>query len=341
MANFKHVTVGDSHTCALQKNGEVYCFGYNAYGQLGNGSYQNSLVLTKAINLKNVEKLVSNDTSTCALISNGNVRCFGYNSTNNLGDSLTQKSNIATITSLPKDKVVNIFSGLHHYCALTQDDELWCFGRNSNGQLGLPSNISRSNPFKIDHPVPIKQAYLGPYATCFKDFNEEIYCSGYNDQNLFSESSELNIYGFEKSYEANKVSYLSLTNHHSCAIHNSSLLCNEANGVDGSTLFHKIEKFKKLNKSLPIAHRNSNRYEAKGLISLSAALSFELDDSLSYSWSLNSPASSNASLISSESKFSSFYADVTGTYTVFITVSKGNQSNSTSYPVFISDEESV
>ncbi|MBX7194525.1 MAG: hypothetical protein K1X94_20885 [Sandaracinaceae bacterium] len=129
------VANGQYHTCALRSSGTVVCWGYNANGQLGDGSTTDSLTPIVVPGLSDVVDLVAGWEHTCALLSDGHVRCWGGNSNGQLGDSTgtDQPSPVAVLddTSLELDRVTRIESGRYTTCALRTSGVLWCWGLNN------------------------------------------------------------------------------------------------------------------------------------------------------------------------------------------------------------------
>jgi alpha-tubulin suppressor-like RCC1 family protein len=81
------VSIGNFHTCVVTNQGSVECVGYNASGQLGNGS--NSLGATttwqEALTTGAVA-VACGDSHTCALMSDEKVYCWGNNNDGEIGD---------------------------------------------------------------------------------------------------------------------------------------------------------------------------------------------------------------------------------------------------------------
>lgn len=70
------IVSGEQHACALTEDGEVYCWGGNPHGQLGNGSLRASSKPLKVEGLA-ATQVVAGDASTCALRTDGEVVCWG------------------------------------------------------------------------------------------------------------------------------------------------------------------------------------------------------------------------------------------------------------------------
>ena len=142
---------GTMHTCLGMNDGSMFCWGYNAYGQLGNGGYSNS-------NSPMTAPLSSNQLLTsvqiglfhsCALFDSGQVACWGDNSNGQLGDGSQSGSGIPVIVNLDTN-ATSIAVGQRHTCVILDDASLQCWGANEAGQLGDGSNSNRDNPTVID-----------------------------------------------------------------------------------------------------------------------------------------------------------------------------------------------
>jgi cysteine-rich repeat protein len=107
---FVSVSAGLDHTCALTQSGNVYCWGSNASGQLGNGD-STELPETEEPTLIDfgeeglgASEIASGSFHTCALLTNGRVRCWGEGSEGQLGqgstDSLGDTEAVAAIADV-------------------------------------------------------------------------------------------------------------------------------------------------------------------------------------------------------------------------------------------------
>ena len=81
---------GGYRSCALTDGGGVKCWGYNIYGQLGDGTITNRWAPGKMINLAgNVSSTGAGEFHTCAVLTTGAVQCWGHNNYGQLGDGTT------------------------------------------------------------------------------------------------------------------------------------------------------------------------------------------------------------------------------------------------------------
>jgi alpha-tubulin suppressor-like RCC1 family protein len=78
------------HSCAVLSNNTIQCWGANDYGQLGNGTTDNSSLPVTVPGISNATEVTAGFQHTCALLSDSTVKCWGYNNQGQLGDGTKQ-----------------------------------------------------------------------------------------------------------------------------------------------------------------------------------------------------------------------------------------------------------
>ena len=131
------VAGGGYHTCASLASGGVKCWGYNASGQLGDGTRELRTTPVAVVGLTtDVSALALGANHSCALSNAGGVLCWGENSEGQVGDG-TARNTKRPKQVLGMDAGVDaITSGLWHTCALAGGD-MSCWGQNIAGQVGM------------------------------------------------------------------------------------------------------------------------------------------------------------------------------------------------------------
>lgn len=193
----RKVGVGARFSCALLNMGEVACWGSNTLGELGIGDTN---IITESlepvspllgVRLGEASRVRALDISVgsyhaCALMSDKTVECWGWGYSGEVGNGQSGNSNtsflpttVLTSVGMPLVDVRYINAGNGTSCAITETDETWCWGGNSNGQLGLGDTVSRSFATKIPskESAPYKQDFSAGlpggswyYYTSNKDF---------------------------------------------------------------------------------------------------------------------------------------------------------------------------
>ncbi len=124
------------HFCAIRRGGEVYCWGANPHGQLGEGTQQARWVPTPVLGLTEVINVDVSASHSCAVTYSGKVYCWGKNSDGQLGDGTTDdKNRVTAVAGLPAD-ITQVSAGAAHSCAVAKSGTVYCWGANRSGELG-------------------------------------------------------------------------------------------------------------------------------------------------------------------------------------------------------------
>jgi alpha-tubulin suppressor-like RCC1 family protein len=143
------VQAGANFTVALKSNGEIWTWGDNSYGQLGNGTYVDSLVPIKVpILYRDWKKISAFGPHVLALRSNGELWAWGKNDLGELGigNNTNQSSPLRVGSS---SDWIDVMSGGHHSLALKANGEIWAWGFNYYGQIGDGTRTSRNTPVLV------------------------------------------------------------------------------------------------------------------------------------------------------------------------------------------------
>jgi alpha-tubulin suppressor-like RCC1 family protein len=155
-----------SHTCGVAGK-QVYCWGSNARGQLGDGSTSNSPVPALVAGGNRYVGVAVGENHTCAWTSANRGHCWGGNDVGQLGVGSTND----TVHSTPVSGNLglrSISAGATHTCADSIIGTIHCWGVNSDGQLGHGSNDTLLTPGRVVGLVIAKTLSLsaGAYHTC-------------------------------------------------------------------------------------------------------------------------------------------------------------------------------
>ena len=189
------VSAGDYHTCAILDNGDLKCWGHDYYGQLGNGGSSNTDAYapsSTAINLGTGRTAVAVSSGmhhTCAILDNGDLKCWGYDYYGQLGDgggNTNAHAPSSTAIDLGTGRTaVAVSAGLYHTCAILDNGDLKCWGRNTYGALGdggsnADTNAPSSTAIDLGTGRTAVAIDAGSEYTCAILDNDDLKCWGYD-----------------------------------------------------------------------------------------------------------------------------------------------------------------
>jgi alpha-tubulin suppressor-like RCC1 family protein len=177
------VSAGGFHTCAVLSTGGIDCWGFNKYGQLGNGTTTTSTIPVAVSGVSDATAVASGERFTCAVLATGGVDCWGNNTAGQLGDGTTEGSLTPMPVSGISDATV-ISAGYNSACALLSSGAIDCWGSNEDGQLGDETAESSATPVVVHGisdatNVMTSDAY-GSF-TCATLSSGSIDCWGFNE----------------------------------------------------------------------------------------------------------------------------------------------------------------
>lgn len=147
------VACGWRHTISVTTSGTIYTYGWSKYGQLGHGDFEDHLIPHKleAFSGQIISQISGGWRHTMAVTSDGKLYGWGWNKFGQVGvgDNVDRCSPVQVL--FPHDqKVVQICCGWRHTLAITDRNNVFSWGRGTNGQLGLGDSIDRNSPKIID-----------------------------------------------------------------------------------------------------------------------------------------------------------------------------------------------
>ena len=158
-SKFKTIYVGDYHTAAITKSGDLYTWGWNQEGQLGNGSTKANYTPTKI--MSNVKKASVSEYSSAAITKKGELYVWGSNVDGSLAGG-TDKYILKPRKIM--DNVVDVSLGRDSSACLTKNGDLYTWGNNYDHSLG-DNETFRTKPKKImKDVVQINSAWLAVIA---------------------------------------------------------------------------------------------------------------------------------------------------------------------------------
>ena len=170
---------GMYHSLALKGDGTVWAWGYNGYGQLGDGSTETRSTPTRVAGLTDVVSIAAGWLHNVAVTRDGSVWAWGWNGVGQLGDG-------STATSLTPRRVAgltgasSVSASLYGSLAVKADGNVWSWGWNGYGQLGDGTTVDRRSPVRVAGLSGVTSAQMGLHHTLARKSDGTVWSWGWN-----------------------------------------------------------------------------------------------------------------------------------------------------------------
>lgn len=226
------VETSDNYSCALLVGGNVRCWGQNGNGKLGLGHKQNiNYASSTSTNISIGEQVIQITTGwnhVCALTSTGKVKCWGSNNTNELGLGYLYTavgdnelpSSVPFVNLGAKAKYISAGSG--NTCAILENGNFRCWGKNQRGETGYPPEDmtyfgSPSSKPELNLGYAAREIISRNTYTCGLMSNGKMKCWG-GSKGLLKDQLPLPI--------PESITKISASDEHTCALlNNASIRC--------------------------------------------------------------------------------------------------------------------
>ncbi len=168
------LSASTTHTCALNRMGQVACWGRNDRGQIGDSTssaHRPSPVLVRG--LSHVTQIASGPSHGCAVRVKGDVLCWGSSE-----GAAKDAGKPVAIPGL--SDVVQIGAGASHTCARTSDGRALCWGSNEHGQIGVEGRSRQPQPAPVSELEGVALIAVGRRHNCALTETRQVVCWGDN-----------------------------------------------------------------------------------------------------------------------------------------------------------------
>lgn len=171
---------GSDHTCALRKDGTVWCWGLNQLGQLGQGSSGGSPPgPAQVMGLGGVTALAVGRNHSCAITTDRSLYCWGEGRFGKLGNGTTD--NRPAPVKVPLSSVSSVAASYDNSCAVTADGAAYCWGANGSGQLGDAALPEQPMPTRVRLPGGALEIGAALQHACARLASGSLWCWGANN----------------------------------------------------------------------------------------------------------------------------------------------------------------
>lgn len=184
---WKSIKGGYNMMCAIRSDDRLFCWGDDAYRQLGDGATLSTGYTAREVSGGGTWKMIDVDPwynrHACGIKSDDTLWCWGNGALGRLGDGGTANQGVPTAVSTTGITTwKHVTTGYDSTCGIKTDDTVWCWGANNQGQLAngtfspsvlLPAQINTTNG------ATWKSISAGDGATCGIRTDDSLWCWGY------------------------------------------------------------------------------------------------------------------------------------------------------------------
>lgn len=186
------MAMGEDHTCVINVDRDLYCWGDNGDGQLGTGNTNNQATPTPVsksgvLSGLTILSVSASERHTCVLASDNYAYCWGDNGNGQLGTgNTTNYTSPVAVTrtgALSGLSILQIAAGEQHTCVLASNGVVYCWGEGGDGQLGRGSTSDSLSPVAVQstgalNGLSITQLSAGARHVCVLASDSNAYCWG-------------------------------------------------------------------------------------------------------------------------------------------------------------------
>ena len=166
-------SVASFHTCAIDLDGSMWCWGNNDCGQLGDGTTEERERPVKIGDDRDWQSVALDMHTTFAVKRDNTLWSWGR----------TMDADTCGVTPTLFDETPrwqSVVGGFNQFCAIDVHEKLWCWGLNTAGELGDGTCENRLVPTPVDSDSTWKMVAVGDIHTCGIDSQDRLQCWGGN-----------------------------------------------------------------------------------------------------------------------------------------------------------------
>ena len=177
---FVYVSAGGQHSLAITENGQLWAWGLNSNGQLGDGTVTTRHTPTRIGNATHWASVSAGDSHSLAVTATGQVWAWGSNANGRTGLGISSGSTLTPTQIGIATNWASISAGGSHSLATTTNGELWAWGNNGSGRLGDGTTTARHAPARIGNSTTWISVSAGNNFSLALTVTEHLWAWGHN-----------------------------------------------------------------------------------------------------------------------------------------------------------------
>lgn len=145
---FSQVAMGMLHTCALDLNGQTWCWGRDVLGETGSQGGNGVSSVSTPIAIRQPGRFVRlalGEVHSCALDEVGTAWCWGWGGEGQLGTGKAEEDSPSPLKVAGNHTFVGLQSASRTTCGIDVAGSAWCWGMNEDGTVGTASRAAQAN----------------------------------------------------------------------------------------------------------------------------------------------------------------------------------------------------
>ena len=268
------ISVGRILTCGLATTGDIYCWGLNQRGELGDTAIASGTTIhtpSKVIGGLTFKAVAAGWLHNCGITTSNAAYCWGDNANGQLGNGAPDTDNHPNpVLVSGAQQFRQLALSARATCGITVDDRLFCWGYNGTGQLGDGTTTQRSEPTPVapnlrftavslssgftggigpETVVPTGHTQGGVAHGCAISTSQDLYCWGWNGAGQLGTGSFINTVTPTLVSGGIKFTTVALGGPYSCGQSTTGIYCWGANfyGQVGNSSFVDVTAPVKVN----------------------------------------------------------------------------------------------
>ncbi|MED0757677.1 hypothetical protein P4S93_00735 [Aneurinibacillus thermoaerophilus] len=210
---------GNGYSLALTKDGTIYAWGSNKYGQLGLGEGAGAFVKTptRVLEVRDIASIAGGQGHAFAVKNDGTVYAWGRNNEGQLGDDTTKDRYIPVRIDDLKG-ISRIVMGTNHIIAFQRSGNMYAWGNNDFGQLGNGSNDASKTPVQVNFLSDVQQLFTVGDSNFALKSDGTVWAWGKNDEGQLGDGTRENRLMPVKIEVLTKIKMISVSEDHGLAL---------------------------------------------------------------------------------------------------------------------------
>ena len=188
--NWSSVAAGGATSCGIRTSGQLFCWGLNNSGQVGDGSHRVRTKPRRVGTDRDWRQVSVGWFTGCGVREDGSGWCWGGNAAGQLGSGVG--GDRTAPVRVPGDGWRSISVGGWHACGVKRDGTLWCWGRNTFGQRGDGTVAEVHQPVQVGPGKFWASVSTSWSHTCGVLTSGEVRCWGRNDDGQVGDGTTAN-----------------------------------------------------------------------------------------------------------------------------------------------------